>query len=184
MTKYLLITFIASVILMACGETDKQQQAVPGKIVEMEVLKSSSDTSVTQLMKVSDLSAEELKDDSVFKDGSKPTSWDNAGITDVKGLKLFIKQLQQWIISNNKEKLASVVRYPLNKYMKTKENVLANYDLIFTKGVELSFATTNFSQLFRNANGVMLDGGKVWINQQGKGFKIIAINYANTVGSK
>ncbi|RYF89243.1 MAG: hypothetical protein EOO03_06470, partial [Chitinophagaceae bacterium] len=56
------------------------------------------------------LSENEMKDDSVFADGSIPTSWANAGITDVKGLKLFLKQAQQWVMNNDKEKLAAAVR--------------------------------------------------------------------------
>lgn len=184
MRKYLLITFIASVILMACNESDQQIEVATGKVVEMEVVKMSSDTLKIQPMKVSNLSTEELKDDSVFKDGSKPISWDSARVTDVKGLKLFIKQLQQWIIANDQEKLASVVKYPLNRYMKTKENVLENFDAVFTKQVKLSLTTINFNQLFRNAKGVMTDGGRVWLNQQGKDFMIIAINYTSSRRSK
>ena len=91
-------------------------------------------------------------------------------------MKLFIKQLQQWTITNDKEKLASVIKYPINKTIKTKEELIANYDAVFTKQVQLSFATVNFNQLFRNAQGVMTNGGKVWIGQKGKAFQIIAIN--------
>lgn len=164
-------------VSMACNQTVKQNTSAGEEAV------SGTDTSrtvkaapATEMMKVSDLSAEEMKDDSVFADGSKPTSWENAGITDVKGLKLFIKQLQQWTVTNDKEKLAAVVQYPINKTIKTKDELIADYDAIFTKQVQLSFATVNFSQLFRNDQGVMTKDGKVWIGQKGKNFKIIAIN--------
>ncbi len=122
------------------------------------------------------LSASELLDDSVFTDGSIPSSWENAGITDVKGLKLFLKDLQQQVMLNDKEKLASHIKYPL-KDIQSKEQLVARYDEVFTKAVKLSFAGINFSQLFRNQNGVMTQGGKVWISQFGDTFKIIAINY-------
>lgn len=181
MRKFFLGTlFFLAIGLLSCNEEVKQ--AAPTKLTEMDRLVVPGDTANTELMKVSELSANELRDDSVFKDGSIPTSWKNAGITDVKGLKLFIKQLQQWVMMNDKEKLAAAVQYPLNKTIKTKEDLIANYDMVFTKNVKLSFATLNFNQLFRNAYGVMTDGGKVWMIQQGKGFKIAAINY--TVGNK
>ncbi len=167
---------ILAICLLSCNEGVKQ--AGSKKITEMDTLVLPADSGKTEMMKVSELSANELRDDSVFKDGSIPTNWDIAGIADVKGLKLFIKQLQQWVMMNDKEKLAAAVQYPLNKTIKTKEDLIANYDMVFTKNVKLSFATINFNELFRNTKGVMTEGGKVWMIQQGKGFKIVAINYA------
>ncbi len=121
------------------------------------------------------LSENEMKDDSVFKDGSIPTSWANAGVTDVKGLKLFLKQLQVWVMNNDKRNIATAIAYPL-KEIKNEQAFIAAYDKIFTKEVKLSFATINFNQLFRNQHGVMTDGGKVWIQQFDSAFKIFAIN--------
>ena len=177
MKKYffLFTAFLFAIALLSCNEQVKE--ITPAELTEMDTIVVPGDADKTELMKVSELSAIELKDDSVFKDGSIPTSWGNAGITDIKGLKLFIKQLQQLVIMNDKENLARAVQYPLNKTIKTKENLVANYDAVFTKEVKLSFATLNFNQLFRNAKGVMTDGGKVWIAQQGKEFRITAINY-------
>jgi hypothetical protein len=183
MKKYFLFAGISLFIgLLSCNEETKE--TAPTKIIEMDTVAMPGDSAKMELMKVSELSANELKDDSVFKDGSKPTSWANAGITDVKGLKLFIKQLQQWVIMNDRENLAAAVQYPLNNFIKTKENLVANYDSVFTKEVKLSFATINFNQLFRNAKGVMTDGGKVWMRQQGKEFKIVAINYTTADARK
>jgi len=91
-------------------------------------------------------------------------------------MKLFVKKLQQWIVLNDKDSLAAVIKYPLGKTIKTKADVVVKYDSLFTKEVKLSFATLNFNQLSRNQNGAMTSGGKVWFAQEGKGFKIIAIN--------
>jgi hypothetical protein len=131
----------------------------------------------SELMKVSELSPAELRDDSVLADGTIPLSWKTAHVNDVKGLKLFIKQLQQWVITNDREMLASAVQYPLDDAIKTRESLIVNFDGVFTKAVKLSLATTNFSQLFRSERGVMLDDGKIWVAQKGDNFKIISINY-------
>jgi hypothetical protein len=139
MKKYILYLSVLASVMLACNQPVKE--ATPEKGVTTDSVKMPVDTSGTEMMKVSELSDQELKDDSVFANGSIPTSWKVAGITDVKGLKLFIKQLQQWVITNDKEKLAGVVQYPLNKTIKTKEDLLANYDAVFTKEVKLSFAT-------------------------------------------
>ena len=174
MKKYFLFVVIISIVFLACNQGTKQKTEEIATITDSTT--SSKIAPATEIMKVSELSAEELKDDSVFADGSKPTSWANAGITDEKGLKLFIKQVQQWIVTNDREKLASVIKYPVNKTIKSKDEFISNYDAVFTKQVQLSFATVNFNQLFRNAKGVMTNDGKVWIAQMGKDFKIIAIN--------
>lgn len=172
MKKYISLIFISAVLLVSCNQPSKE--TVSEKIAPIDISVMSVDS---ELMKVSALSPAELKDDSVFTDGSIPVSWNIAGISNVKGLKLFIKQLQQWVITNDKEMLASAVQFPLNNTIKTKEGLIVNYDAVFTKEVKLSLATTNFSQLFRNAQGVMLDAGKIWLAQKGNNFKIIAINY-------
>lgn len=182
MKKYILIVAIISTLTIACHQpatqttTTTTTATTAENAIAKDSLKKPLDAPPMEMLQVSNLSAEELKDDSVFADGSRPASWQNAGITNVKGLKLFIKQLQQWIVMNEKDSLASVVKYPLNKKVKTKADLVASYDALFTKDVKLSFATINFSQLFRNVEGVMTSGGKVWIAQQGKAFKIIAIN--------
>ena len=174
MKKYFLFVVTLSIACLACNQSAKQKTEETATIADSTT--SSKIGPATEIMKVSELSADELKDDSVFADGSKPTSWANAGINDEKGLKLFIKKVQQWIVTNDKEKLGSVIKYPVNKSIKTKEEFISNFDAVFTKQVQLSFATVNFSQLFRNAKGVMTNDGKVWIGQTGKDFKIIAIN--------
>lgn len=173
MKKYISLIFISAVISVSCNQPSKETVAEKIAPIDITVMPVRS-----ELMKVSALSPAELKDDSVFTDGSIPASWNIAGISNVKGLKLFIKQLQQWVITNDKEMLASAVQFPLNNTIKTKEGLISNYDAVFTKEVKLSLATTNFSQLFRNARGVMLDAGKIWLAQKGNNFKIIAINYS------
>lgn len=174
MKKYIFLIITVSIVLLACNQTSNEKR--DETITITDTTKTSKIAPATEIMKVSELSADELKDDSVFTDGSVPTKWDNAGITDVKGLKLFIKQLQQLIITNDKEKIASLIKYPINKTIKSKAELVANYDAVFTKEVQLSFATVNFNQIFRNVHGVMTNGGKVWIGQKGKEFQIIAIN--------
>lgn len=173
MNKYFLI-IVVTLLLNACYQPQKSVEEAAGT-VKMDSLNKSLSNAPTELLKVSDLSVDELKDDTVFADGSKPTSWDIAGVSNVKGLKVFIKKLQEWIVLNQKDSLANVVKYPLGK-IKNSEVLIKNYDSLFTKEVKLSFATLNFNQLFRNGKGVMINGGKVWFGQEGQKFKIIAIN--------
>lgn len=118
----------------------------------------------------------DLTDDSVFADGSKPTAWDVAGITRVQALKIFIKDLQYLVANDNREEISKLIRYPLNTTIKTGADFLANYNKIITPKVKDALAKANLRQLFRNYKGVMIGNGEIWIAQEGKDFKIIAIN--------
>ena len=176
MKNYMLI-FAILVAFAACNNnktsTDEKvadtTDAVPAKI-------DSPKAAVTDYSMGAGLTQEEMKDDSVFVDGSVPTSWETAGITNVKEFKLFIKQLQLLVLDNNKEGLAKQIRYPLGKSINTEADFIKNYDNIFTKDVKLSIAKINFSQIFRNSKGAMSDAGMVWFSQEGNDFKIIAVN--------
>ena len=166
--RYSLIIFAIS-ILPGCKmpSADKYVDTVKPAI--------TVDSSQYQIAEPLLLSAFEMRDDSIFKDGSIPVKWENAGFTDVKGFKLFLKQLQLWVRDNNKEELANVIRYPL-KNVSSRAQLMQSYDAIFTKPVKLSFATINFSQIFRNSQGAMTESGLVWFRQLGDSFRIIAVN--------
>ena len=122
------------------------------------------------------LTQEEIVDDTLFIDGSKPTSWEIAGINDAKRFKVFLKQLQMLVLKDDKDQLAKIIRYPLGRLIKNEKIFIHNYDQIFTKEVKLSIVKLNFSQIFRNKNGVSTEGGLVWFSQVGNEYKIIAIN--------
>lgn len=176
MKKYNLLLIASSLFfIVSCNSNEKGNSTSGTAKADTNLLNAPVTSDSNMIADALSVSEMEMKDDSVFADGSKPTSWENAGIADVKGLKLFLKQVQQWVMNNDKEKLASIVRYPL-KGIKTEQEMLAAYDKVFTKEVKLSFATINFNQVFRNQQGVMIGNGKVWINQFGKDFKIFAIN--------
>ena len=118
----------------------------------------------------------DLTDDSVFADGSKPAAWDVAGITRVHALKIFIKDLQYLVANDNREEVSRLIRYPLNSTIKTQADFSADYHKIITPKVKDALTKANLRQLFRNYKGVMIGDGEIWIAQEGKDFKIIAIN--------
>ena len=172
MNKVILSALLGSIVFTACDNKQTTTDTLAADSASITIPAPAVADTLTNILTVSD---SEMKDDSVFADGSEPTSWDNAGITDVRGLKLFLKQAQQWVMNNDKEKLAAAIRYPL-KNIKTEQELIAAYESVFTREVKLSFATINFNQIFRNQKGVMLDGGKVWITQAGNEFFIFAVN--------
>ncbi|MEP7108172.1 MAG: hypothetical protein ABI760_09315 [Ferruginibacter sp.] len=176
MKKYILSIIILP-ILFACNDskTPVSEKALP--ITDSSPVKADSIKTIKADISLGiGLTLEEMMDDSVFSDGSKPTTWEVAGITDVKGFKLFLKKLQLLVLNNDREQVAKLIRYPLGRSIKTEKDLIKNYDRIFTKDAKLSIAKINFSQIFRNNKGVMSEDGKVWFSQEGKEFRIIAVN--------
>jgi hypothetical protein len=176
--KKLLVQILFTFSLIACNESrDKTDPTPLAVIAETQPSEKDSAPPVkTDTGIGTGLTLEEMADDTVFADGSIPTSWENAGITDVKAFKLFLKKLQLLVLHDGKEQLAKLVRYPLNKTVRNEEDFVKNYDRIFSKAARLSIANLNFSQIFRNSKGVMSEDGRVWFSQEGKDFKIIAVN--------
>lgn len=176
MKNYILSFAILSSII-ACNNSTATSEDILPPITDSSAAKMDSPvSSASDKLAGFGLTLEEMQDDSVFSDGSVPTSWEVAGIKDIKGFKLFIKKLQLLVLDNDKAELAKQIRYPLNKSIKTEADFVKNYDQVFTKDAKLSIAKINFSQIFRNSKGAMSDAGMVWFAQEGDGFKIIAIN--------
>ena len=171
MKKFLLFGLIFSV-LVGCNQPAKKQiSSLPSEKFDTSIVNKSKDVLTF------DLTADELKDDSVFVDGSEPGDWASAGFTDVKGFKVFLKQLQLLVMDNNKIGLSKLIKYPLHNTIKSEKDFIENYDTIFTKDVKLEIAKINFSQIFRNYKGAMTDAGRVWFAQDEAEFKIIAVNF-------
>lgn len=173
------IVFCIILFFFACtGPKDKKTV-----IVGMDEGKDSTISDLPPMIKLDSAiidnpahSINALANDSVFTDSSRPISRQVAGIKDDIALRLFVKNLQDLVAANRKMEIANHIRYPLNKTIKTKRDFFRNYNLLFTPAVKESLAKNSSTQLPRNGNRVLIAGGKLWIVQQGKDFKIIAIN--------
>ena len=157
--------YIILVLIASCNQNEKTP-------AEKKDSGSAIDSNIIGLP----ITNPDLDDDSIFDDGSKPTAWDVAGITRVYALKIFIKDLQYLVANDNPEEISKLIRYPLNSTIKTKSDFLANYNKIITPKIKDALDKANLRQLFRNYKGVMIGSGEIWIAQEGKDFKIIAIN--------
>ena len=173
-------SFIFCVIVLlfiACNNSSSTKQKTVDSVITMS---ADTVTSIDVEESITDplvLTSAEMKDDSVFADGSIPTSWENAGFSDPISVKEFIKKIQYWVANNQKDSVAAIIAYPLRKpVIKNQESLLKNYESVFNDKVKKALLEQNLSQLFRNAQGVMVGNGDLWINETPRGLKIIAIN--------
>jgi hypothetical protein len=111
--------------------------------------------------------------------------WDND-----KEVENFVQELQGYIKTDNKARIAELIRYPINVninskrvQIKDKNEFIKNYSSIFNKSFKDIMSNSYTKYMFSNYQGVMFGGnGKnMWINAvAGKGNKaklsIIAIN--------
>ena len=148
------------------------------KVETAQIVKDTTPPTDSNLV----MTQEELVDDSVFTDGSKPTSWSTAGITDPNQLKVFIKILRLWVEKGNIDSIANHIQYPLkgNNQVSTPAEFIKNYNLLFTPKVIRALKQEKLSQIFRNYQGAMIGSGELWIRNVNpdftEEFKIFSIN--------
>ena len=177
MKKILFVICYASIAAMACNSQSSNSQAVDTSVTKTDTLPASDTSAKTTPVNPSELSSAEIPDDTVFTDGSKPSSWQNAGFTNPAGFKNFLQRLQSWVADNNKDSVASVVAYPLhNPKAKDKAAFIAKYDDYITDNVKKALKEQNLKQIFRNSQGAMIGDGKLWFSETKDGYRIIAIN--------
>ncbi|HTE27427.1 hypothetical protein [Flavitalea sp.] len=154
-------------LMLACGESAVNEKEAAGMQAATDTLAIDPYT----------LTAEELKDDTVFTDGSRPVSWENAGVSDPLALKKFIRKLQVWVRDNQVDSISGYLVYPMrNPGIKDKSDFKLNYRDYITDGVKAALADQRLNQVFRNEQGAMIGQGQIWFRQKDNNIQIIAIN--------
>ena len=101
----------------------------------------------------------------------------------------FVKHLKKSILNKDKEWVAAHINYPITVnsdgkklHIKTKEQLIVNFDSIFHKAYLDKMKTDCVCNLFENYQGAMLGNGELWINNTASStaakyaYCIIAIN--------
>jgi len=96
----------------------------------------------------------------------------------------FLVALQKAVASDDRRKVASMIRYPLvapagrrNLLFRTPASLAASYQLIFTAALKKTIAEARTECLFANWKGVMIHDGEIWMGARSNGdLQIIAIN--------
>ncbi len=109
---------------------------------------------------------------------------DLQGADVAKKSRAFLADLQSAVKSGNRNKVATMVSYPLlvihggrKTRIKTKAAFLSSYDTIFDEHVRKAVAQQTSKCLFGNYQGAMIGNGEVWFSEQANGtMKIISVN--------
>ena len=92
----------------------------------------------------------------------------------------FMKKVKSSIANNDKEWIASYIRYPLNTTLngqkkiiiKNKRQLIDNFEQIFYPAYQEQIKNLCVCNMFTNSHGIMLGRGEIWIGRN----EIIAIN--------
>ncbi len=112
------------------------------------------------------------------------SAWFRSQSVETRELEVFLVALQKAVASDDRRKVASMIRYPIvvrvgggNVLFKIPSSLVASYDLVFTPRRKKLIAEAKADQLFRNWKGAMIDDGDIWINEvDGGRLKIVTIN--------
>ena len=99
-------------------------------------------------------------------------------------VKAFLGALQKAVASDDRRKVASMIRYPIVAWardrdilFKTPASLVASYELVFTAALKKTIAEARTECLFTNWKGVMIHDGEIWMNAPSpRVLKIIRIN--------
>lgn len=113
--------------------------------------------------------------DTLFEDGSIPSSWSNAGFDDPAHFKRFLLNFKDWVRSDKVDSITAHIRFPLKSY-KTPETFKKEYPKIFDANMKMMVDTQRLDRISRNYQGAMLGNGEIWFSVIDGAYKIIAIN--------
>lgn len=169
--KYLII---ATLLFTACNSNSQQSgkdSADTGNIVEaaeqmVPVAPPPANPEIAEQMNAQD---------TLFEDGSIPTSWHNAGFDDPNDFKLFIVRLKDWVKNDQADSVIAHTKFPMKKYPNA-EALRKAYPTIFDEKMKNVVAAQRLDRISRDQNGAMLGRGEIWISVFNGEYKIYAIN--------
>ena len=179
MERHFFFSFFVCLSITACNNSSEGTPKATTDTIAVVKDNTSAKTDSTPVAAASpfDLTADEIKDDSVFADGSRPTSWANAGIDDPVAFKKFLKRLQVSVANDLKDSVAAAIAFPLrNPELKSRKDFLQKYDVYINDKVRAALKGVKLSQIFRNGQGAMIGDGTVWFSKTKNGYAVTAIN--------
>jgi hypothetical protein len=100
-----------------------------------------------------------------------------------RAAKVLLVSLKAAVVENNKAEIASLMSYPVRvnrgnsvRKIRSRDQLVRNFDLVFTSEVKQEVMRQSANCLFANGQGVMIGNGQVWFTQVNGKMKIIALN--------
>lgn len=131
--------------------------------------------SATAPQDVDSLEAQIHAPDSVFEDGSRPTSWSATGFTDPSRFKRFLIRFKGWVQKDQVDSIANHIRFPI-RAAGSPAWFKERYTRLFTPALKRTIALQRLDRIFRNGQGAMIGKGEVWFVEVDGRYWINALN--------
>lgn len=168
MKNLLPITLV--IIFAACNQAPKSPDADTSIVDDVKNL-----VPVAPPPSIDPLTAQIQAQDSVFDDGSVPTSWVNAGFNDSADFKRFLARFKSWVQNDQPDSISAFIRFPLRLYPSATD-FKSQYTQIFDPSLKRAVDSLRLDRIFRNSQGAMIANGRIWFAPLPEGYRIIAIN--------
>jgi hypothetical protein len=113
--------------------------------------------------------------DSVFEDGSRPTTWANAGFGSPARFKRFLVVFKGWVKRDRVDSISAHIRYPI-RGAGSAAWFKEQYPHIFTRHLKLVISHQRLDRIFRNGQGAMVGNGDLWFIEDKGRYWVTAVN--------
>ncbi|POY37049.1 hypothetical protein C3K47_08300 [Solitalea longa] len=165
MVKKYWVVLIA--LMVGCQPGKKEAQQSADSLASLK----ETDSAVSETPYAKEINAQ----DTLFNDGSIPTSWSTAGFSDPVKFKLFVVSFKDWVKNDQTDSIAAHIKFPLGK-IKTAEEFKNNYPKLFDEPLKRAIEDQHLNQIFRNQQGAMMGSGAIWFIESNGNYYISAIN--------
>lgn len=124
---------------------------------------------------VDSLEAQVMLPDSLFEDGSRPTTWKAAGFNHPDQFKRWLIKYKDWVKNDQVDSLAAHTHFPIHGAGNAnwfKEQ----YIHIYTAHLKQVVNKQRLDRIFRNGQGAMFGNGEVWFIEKGGKFWVNQVN--------
>jgi len=116
-----------------------------------------------------------LAQDSVFEDGSRPTTWANAGFDDPVRFKRFLVKYKEWARRDQVDSIAAHIRFPI-RGAGSAAWFKEQYPHIFNRHLKAVIFRQRLDRIFRNGQGAMIGNGDIWFVEERGRYLATAVN--------
>ena len=118
----------------------------------------------------------EINADDIEWNGTVPTSWQTATISDPASFKLFLLKFKDMVQRNDLDGIASLIRFPIRN-LSNKGEFQTQFYNIFNDEMRTAVSTQRLDQIFRNSQGASIGNGHVWFQQVGGKYRITGLSF-------
>jgi hypothetical protein len=167
---------ILGILLVGCHSANQQPGALSAAYDSSNVTPGGKDQDPAGRKSRRDsIEAQILAPDSIFEDGSRPTTWVNAGFNNPEGFKRFLLVYQHWIRKDQVDSISAHIRYPI-RGAGSAAWFKEQYPRIFTHRIKTIILRQRLDRIFRNGQGAMIGNGDVWFVEEKGRYWVTAIN--------